>query len=81
MTKVTENEEKWVNPAVREENTHIDVRRAPKFYSATLNGTVLEIDVSLQYILKRYRDKLHVTLWECQRGLPRRMLRHGTSHY
>lgn len=79
MSKEMENAEKWVNPAVREENAHIDLRSAPKFYMATVNNTVLETDVSLKYLEKRYREKPSITLWECQRGLPRKVVRRGTS--
>lgn len=55
------------NPAERDENAHLDFRKADRIYFAEHLGTILDNDMSLGYLKYWYRVKTpkpHVTLWE-----------------
>lgn len=60
----TRSNEKWKNPAVREENAHLDFKGAKLVYTAEHLDTVLDSDITLGYLKKRYREKSHVVFYQ-----------------
>ena len=59
--------EKWYNPSVREENAHLNFKDSKVVYTAEHLGTVLDSDLTLGYLKKRYRvssDKPYVKFFQ-----------------
>ena len=61
------NSDKWINPGERQENVHLNFKDSKFIYTAEHLGTVLDSDVTVGYLKKKYRvshDKPYVKLFK-----------------
>lgn len=86
MAKVKTKEEAapkvWHNPAVREENAHTNFTKRRCVIMATVQGTVLDVDASEQFMRAKYSKNSRVTLWELNQTTGHRTaLKNSSVHF